>query len=101
MKVREAQVLGIVALISVVIFLLLIYGGEGEPEGASATGGQTEFMEEAGWDPSLTELVERLTQDEFIVEEEQEQLPIEEATMEIGGEEVFSGLGPTEDARIR
>jgi nucleoid-associated protein YgaU len=98
MRLREAQLLGILALIAVGIILLCMWGGESGPDGALDED-QGGLVGESEWDPGLAELVERLTQEESAAAEEDD-IVIEEVSVEIGGDLALPAPEPTEEAAL-
>jgi nucleoid-associated protein YgaU len=99
MRLREAQLLGILALIAVVIILLCLWGSEGDVKNVAGQDG-AEVAGETELSPGLAELVERLAQEGEGVEDEAE-IVIEEVGVQIGGSAGLPGVQPTQESVIR
>jgi nucleoid-associated protein YgaU len=99
MRLKEAQMLGVLCLIAVAIFLLAVWGGEDE---LSEPGEQSpaELVEQDEMiEPTITELYEELLWQEQEPVSQAEPAPVEEATMAIGG--AAPAPEPSEEAVIR
>ncbi|MHC5034076.1 MAG: LysM peptidoglycan-binding domain-containing protein [Planctomycetota bacterium] len=99
MRLREAQLLGILALIAVVIILLCLWGSEGDVKNVAGQEG-AEAVGEGELSPGLAELVERLAQEGQAVEDEAE-IVIEEVGVQIGGTAGLPEVQPTQESLIR
>jgi nucleoid-associated protein YgaU len=93
MNLKEAQVLGILALIAVGIILLCMWGGKGASKEQAAAPAETVTASEPAAEPSVTELCEHLLKDEAAPAARPAEAA-RPATVEIGGQQpAASGVG--------
>ncbi len=96
MRLKEAQMLGILCLIAVAIFLLAVWGGENDLAVPSEET-PAELAGQGAAEPSIAELYEELLWEGERSPSEAKLAPPEEATMAIGG----AAAAPSEEAVIR
>jgi LysM repeat protein len=101
MKLKEAQMLGILALIAVGIILLCMWGGEEEvaTSGFGEAGGPPDI--EASLEPSIADLYQDLMREDEPARQEAPVSRVEETTVQIGGLGPHEQIRPTEEAVIR
>jgi nucleoid-associated protein YgaU len=87
MKLKEAQMLGILALIAVGIILLCMWGGEEEPEAAGASESAEPVVEDANVDRDLAELYRELLVQEPMTDAAARQPAEEEYVISVGSDE--------------
>jgi len=101
MKLKEAQMLGILALIAVGIILLCMWGGEEETAAPAPFRGGSAPSAQASMEPTIAELYEELLYNERAEPRTAKRTPVEEATVEIGGITAPAEVRPTEEATLR
>jgi len=101
MKLKEAQMLGILALIAVGIILLCMWGGADEEQDTDAVQSDTQSSHEVSFESDVLEIYESVMGQDAAPAAEEWLQEEEEASFAIGGTEVAVVPEPSEESRIR
>ncbi len=101
MKLKEAQMLGILALIAVGIILLCMWGGADEEQDTDAVQSDSQSSHEVSFESDVLEIYESVMGQDAAPAGEEWLQDEEEASLEIGGTEVAVVPEPSEESRIR
>lgn len=101
MKLKEAQLLGIVALIAVAIILLCMWGGGHSSKEPATTDEQARYVGGPDAEPGAADLAEELAKDQPGSSAGRQVTAIEETKLKVGGTAPPVKAGATEENAIR